>query len=76
VHQLRLFQMLVRRDSAVVADYDFRLGKNHLRGKGWRGLMALVIMLIFLGAITWILTIPVKPAGIWLLQLLDRRLGV
>ena len=31
--------------SAVVTDYDFRLGKSHLRGTGCRGLAALAIVL-------------------------------
>jgi hypothetical protein len=76
VHELRLFQMLVRRDGTVVTDYDFRLGKNYLRGTGWRGLIALVIILIFLAAMAWILITPVKPAGSWLFQLVVRHLGV
>jgi hypothetical protein len=46
MHQLRLFEMLVGRPSAVLIDYDFRIGGSHFRGKGWRGLIALVIMLI------------------------------
>jgi hypothetical protein len=39
--------MLVGRESTVVNDYDFRIGKNHLRGKGWLGLVALAITLTF-----------------------------
>ena len=40
MHQLRLFEMLVGRPSAVLIDYDFRIGGSHFRGKGWRGLIA------------------------------------
>jgi hypothetical protein len=43
MHQLRLFEMLVGRPSAVLIDYDFRSGRSHFRGKGWRGLIALAM---------------------------------
>jgi hypothetical protein len=75
VHELRLLEMLVERETAVVTDYDFRLGKNHLRGKGWRGLSALVILLIFFAMVVWTLAISANPSGVWLVQLLNRLLG-
>ena len=31
----------------MVVDYDFTLGKQRLRGVGWRGLVALGITLVF-----------------------------
>jgi hypothetical protein len=62
VHQLRLLEVLVGRPSAVLIDYDFRIGRSHFRGKGWRGLIALVMMLIFFTAAIGILAIPAKPA--------------
>ena len=34
MHQLRLFEMLVERETAVLIDYDFRIARSHLRGKG------------------------------------------
>jgi hypothetical protein len=39
--------MLVGRETAMANDYDFQIGKDHLRGGGWRGLVALVITLPF-----------------------------
>jgi hypothetical protein len=43
MHQLRLFEMLVERETAVDKYYDFRIGRSHYRGKGWRGLIALAM---------------------------------
>ena len=75
MHELRLFQMLVRRDGTVVTDYDFRLGKNHLRGTGWRGLIALMMILIFVTTTVGILVIPATPASVLLFRFLSRLLG-
>ena len=61
--------------TAVVGDYDFRLGKSHLRGKGWRGLVALVFVMTLRTATIGILAVAAKPAGVWLLQLLQQILG-
>ena len=76
MHQLRLLEMLVGRPSAVLIDYDFRIGRSHFRGTGWRGLIALVMMLIFFTAAIWILAIPAKPAGMLGFGLLHRLLGI
>ena len=53
MHQLRLFEMLVSRLSAVLIDYDFRIGRSHFRGKGWGSLIALAMVLTFLTAIVY-----------------------
>jgi hypothetical protein len=57
-------------------DYDFRTGGSHFRGKGWRGLIALVMMLISRTAAIWILVIPVKPPGILAFGFVHRLLGI
>jgi hypothetical protein len=75
MHQLRLLEMLVGRPSVVLIDYDFRIGRSHFRGKGWRGLIALVMMLISRTAAIWTLVIPVKPVGILAFGLLYGLLG-
>ena len=74
MHQLRLFEMLVRRETAVNKYYDFKFGKSHLRGYGWQGLVALVILLTPLFFVT--LAIPAKPAGIWMLQQINHLPGI
>jgi hypothetical protein len=75
MHELRLFEMLVGQGAVVVTDYDFQLGKNHLRGKGWRGIIALTILLIFLAMIVATLAISASPTSVWLVQLLKRVLA-
>lgn len=55
----------------VASDYDFKLGNDHLRGNGWRGLVALGFVLTRRGAIFGLLAISAKPMGAWLLQLLQ-----
>jgi hypothetical protein len=64
-----------RRVTAVVGDYDFRLGKSHLRGKGWRGLVALGFVMTPRAATIGVLAVAAKPAGVWLLQHLQQILG-
>jgi hypothetical protein len=63
----------------VVTDFDFTLGKDHLRGSGWRGLIALGFALtIRRGAVVAILALLVKPANAWLShfsQLFQRLFG-
>jgi hypothetical protein len=54
-----------------MADYDFRLGKNHLRGTGWRGLIALMMILIFVTTTVGILVIPATPASVLLFRFLS-----
>ena len=61
--------------TAVVGDYDFRLGKSHLRGKGWRGLVALGFVMTPRSATIGVLAVAAKPTGFWLVQLLQRILG-
>jgi hypothetical protein len=64
-----------QRVTAVVGDYDFRLGKSHLRGKGWRGLVALGFVMTPRAATIGVFAIAAKPSGVWLLQLLQQILG-
>jgi hypothetical protein len=54
----------------MVIDYDFRLGKSHLRGAGPRGLAALAIVFASRAALVCLIAFSAKPAGIWLVQLL------
>jgi hypothetical protein len=63
------------RVTAVVGDYDFRVGKSHLRGKGWRGLVALGFVMTPRAATIGVLAVAAKPTGVWLLQLLHQVLG-
>jgi hypothetical protein len=60
----------------VVADYDFQLGKDHLRGNGWRGLVALGFVLTRRGTIVAALAISAKPLSncVFQLALLLRQL--
>ena len=59
----------------MVIDYDFRLGRSHLRGKGWRGLMALGLVVMLRAAMVGIVAISAKPVGVYLVQLLRGLLG-
>lgn len=44
-------------------DFDFRIGKNrHLRGSGWRGLVALGMILIFAAALVALVSTAATPA--------------
>ena len=74
MYQLRLLEMLVRRETAVNKYYDFELGKYHLRGYGWPGLVALAILWVPLVVVT--LTLPATPAGIWVLRQIKHLLGI
>jgi hypothetical protein len=56
----------------VAIDYDFKLGRNHLRGNGWRGLAALVLVLTLRAAILGMIAISARPGGIWLVQLIEH----
>jgi len=75
MHQLRLFEMLVERHLVMLIDYDFRIGRSHFRGKGWRSLIALAMVLIFFTAIVSILANPAKPAGFLGIGICDSLLG-
>jgi hypothetical protein len=55
--------------------YDFRLDKNHLRGNGWRGLVALAMTLTSFTAVVGILAMPAKPAVFLGFDLLKRLVG-
>jgi hypothetical protein len=74
MHELRLLEMRVGLETAMNKYYDFKLGKYHLRGYGWPGLVALGILLIPLVVVT--LAIPTNPAGISVLQEIKRLLGL
>jgi hypothetical protein len=56
----------------LVTDYDFRLAKTHLRGNGWRGLVALAIVLIARAAIVGVIAISARSGGLGLVQLLEH----
>jgi hypothetical protein len=66
MHQLRLFEMLVGRETTVNKYYDFKFGKSHLRGYGWQGLVALGILLTPLVFVT----------GIWILHQINHLFGI
>jgi hypothetical protein len=57
---------------AVVVDYDFRLGKSHLRGNGWRGLAALAIVLTVRAAIVGAIAFSARPGGVWLVEFIEH----
>ena len=59
----------------MIADYDFTLGKQRLRGAGRRGLVALGITLVFRTAAFAIIVISAKTLGAWLPQLIERLFG-
>jgi hypothetical protein len=59
----------------VVVDYDFQLGRNHLKGSGWRGLTALSIVVALRAGIIVIFAVSARPVGAQLIQLLQRLLG-
>jgi hypothetical protein len=56
----------------VVVDYDFRLGKSHLRGNGWRGLAALAIVLTMRAAIVSAVAFLARLGSVWLIQLIEQ----
>jgi hypothetical protein len=56
----------------VVVDYDFRLGKSHLRGNGWRGLAALAIVLTMRAAIVSAVAFLARLGSVWLIQLIEH----
>ena len=60
----------------MIVDYDFTLGRKHLRGAGWRGLVALGLLFAVRAAVLSIIVFSAKPTGIWLWQLLQHLLGV
>jgi hypothetical protein len=61
----------------MIVDYDFTLGRQHrLRGVGWRGLAALGLLFAVRGTILVIIVLTAKSSGAWLLQLLQRLLGI
>jgi len=59
-------------EGAKVIDYDFRIGKSHLRGTGSRGLAALAIVFTSRAALVGAIAVSARPAGIWLVQLLQH----
>jgi hypothetical protein len=53
----------------MVIDYDFKLGKSHLRGVGPRSLAALAIVLALRVASVGTIAVSARAVGIWLVQL-------
>jgi hypothetical protein len=56
----------------LVNDYDFRLAKARFRGNGWRGLAALVIVLIVRAAIVVAIAFSAGSGGISLIKLIEH----
>jgi hypothetical protein len=63
--------IMLRPGGAMIVDYDFTLGKQRLRGVGWRGLAALGITLIIRAAVLAIIVISAKSASDWLPRLIE-----
>jgi hypothetical protein len=59
----------------MVVDYDFTLGRNRLRGVGWRGLVALGLTLALRAATLTIITVSARYATAWLAHLLHSWLS-
>ena len=59
----------------MVVDYDFTLGRQRLRGTGWRGLAALGITLSLRAVILAVVVVSAKPTGALLVYLLQPLLG-
>jgi len=53
----------------MVIDYDFKMGKIHLRGVGSRGLAALVMVLVLRVALIGTIAVSARAGGFWLVQL-------
>ena len=53
----------------MVIDYDFKLGKSHLRGVGPRGLAALAMDLALRVALIGAIAVSARAGGFWLVQL-------
>jgi hypothetical protein len=53
-------------------EYDFRLAKAHFRGNGWRGLTALVIVLLVRAAIVAAIAFYAMPDAVWVIRLIER----
>ena len=73
MHQLRLFEMLVRRKTAVSKYYDPNFGKRQLPGHGRRGADRLwdAEPLVFVAS-----AVPIKPAQMQVLQQINHLLGI
>ena len=56
----------------MVTDYNFRLAKAHLRGSGWRGLMALALILTLRVAIVGAIAFSASPGGAWVVQFIEH----
>jgi hypothetical protein len=59
----------------MVVDYDFTLGRQRLRGTGWRGLAALGITLSLRAGTVAVIVISAKSISSWLVHLLQPLLG-
>jgi hypothetical protein len=70
MHELRLLEVCLGIETAMNKYYDFKLGKYHLRGYGWPGLVALGILWIPL--VVEIFDIPTTSMGSWMLQQINH----
>jgi hypothetical protein len=46
----------------MVHDFDFRVGRGHLKGHGWRGLCAFGLWLVVRGTVVVIAVLVAKPS--------------
>ena len=58
----------------AVSEYEFRIGRSHLKGSGWRGLAALGFVLVFRAAMVLGLAFAARPGVDWLFELGTRIL--
>jgi hypothetical protein len=56
----------------MIIDYDFKLGKSHLRGAGPRGLAALAIVLALRVVLVGTIAVSTRAGGLWLVQLMHQ----
>jgi hypothetical protein len=71
-HNANIDPGVVAEGAALVNDYDFRLAKAHFRGNGWRGLAALLIVLIVRAAIVVAIAFSAGSGGISLVELIEH----
>jgi hypothetical protein len=60
----------------MVLDFDFKLGRSHLRGNGWRGLIALGIVVVLRAATLAAIVISARPVSQGVVRLLGRLIGI
>jgi hypothetical protein len=57
----------------MTGDFDFQVGKwMRFQGRGGRALVALAMILVFLGCIAGATAVVARPGVTWLLQLVSK----